>query len=216
MTNTPRPSSRNPAVQLTETKRASLQKLIHADSDRVRSRALILLLSDQGHSGEHISSLLGLSRRMVSRTRTRWREHNLKGLPDQPRPGRPPKVTDAYLTELFRCVALDPRSLGYAFTRWTAPRLAAYLHEKTHILISADWVAELLRARHYVWRRTKQTIRNKQNPKEVKRAKQELLELKKRASERTPASNFGSAMESSSISCPSLPTLGENKGNRYG
>lgn len=193
MSRSPPSPSRNPAVRLTKTQRASLQKLVHADSDRVRSRALILLLSEQGHSGEYISSLLGLSRRMVSRTRSRWREHSLKGLPDQQRPGRPPKVTDAYLSELFRCVALDPRALGYVFTRWTAPRLATYLHEKTHILVSADWVAELLRARHYAWRRTKQTIRNKQNPKEVKRAKQELLELKKRASERTPASNFGSA-----------------------
>lgn len=197
------PSPQNPAVRLTETKRAALQKLVHADSDRVRLRALILLLSAQGHSGEYISELLGISRRMVSRTRTRWREHSIKGIPDQPRPGRPPKVTEAYLTELFRCVALDPRSLGYAFTRWTAPRLAAYLYQKTDISISADWVAELLQAQSYAWRRTRQTIKNKQNPKEVKRAKKELAELKKRASERMPASSFGSEMGSSSNSCQS-------------
>jgi transposase len=204
---------KEPAIWLTTAQRRSLQQHLHSDSERVRSRALILLLSDKGDSDEQISFVLGIARRTVSRTRSRWREQSLHGLPDRPRSGRPPKVTKPYLEELFRCLRLDPRSLGYAFTRWTAPRLAEYLLQATGIEVSADWVAELLRAHRYVWRRTQQTLKNKLDPIAARRAQRELKQLKKRANGKTRASSFGLGMESSSNSSPSLFTPVENEGN---
>jgi transposase len=186
--------SQEPTIKLSDSQLRDLQRQLSSDSSRVRTRSLVLLLSHQGHSGEQISSLLGISRRMVSRTRTRWRQQKVSGLADAKRPGRPPKVDAAYLTELFRVVKKNPRTLGYIFARWTAPRLAEYMKQQTGIDLSDNWVSQLLRARDYVWRRTKRTIRNKQDPQKILQAQHELQKMKKTASARTRAANSGSEM----------------------
>lgn len=97
-------------------------------------------------------------------------------------------------------VEKDPRTLGFAFSRWTAPRLAEYLREQTGILVTAQWLAELLRTQGYVWRRTKRTLRNLQDPAAVKRAARRIRRLKRGLWTQTPTSSSGSATASTSLS----------------
>jgi transposase len=77
-------------------------------------------------------------------------------------------VDAAYARVLKQTVQQDPRRLGYAFVRWTAPRLAEYLRQRTGIGISPRWVRGLLKAQGFVWRKAKLTTRNLQVEAEKK------------------------------------------------
>ena len=180
-------------LRLTAAKRRRLQKIVaeSATPPRVRRRALIVLLSAGGQGGEAISVTLGVTRRTISNTRTRWRQEGFASLVDAPRAGRPPRADAAYIARLLEVVEQDPRAYGYAFTRWTAPRLAAHLEATTGVRIAGATVAELLRRRGFVWRRTKPTIRNLQDERAIARARRRLGTLKKKLLHAAPRSSFG-------------------------
>ena len=190
-----------PGLRVTQGERRRLQQLAHSEREKraTRRRALVVLMSHAGQSGREIADLLGITRRTVSNTRRRWREHGLEGLAAVPSPGRPPLADAAYVRRLLRVVERDPRTLGYAFARWTAPRLAAYMAEETGIEISGGWVAEILKAHGYVWRRTKRTTRNLHDPETVARARRRLLRPKRgrRSPERSSSSGSPTVSDSS-------------------
>jgi hypothetical protein len=74
--------------------------------------------------------------------------------------------------------------------------------KETGVELSPDRVTALLRKYDVVWRRTKRTIRNLQDPEEVRAAKKRLAWLKKRPARRTPASSYGLQMGQGSTYCP--------------
>lgn len=169
------------AIVLKERERKKLQEISKAKGEkpRTKTRATIVLLSDAQMSGDAIGKILGLSRQTVAKTRTRWKRYGCNGLTDKKRSGRPPVVTEEYRKKLVDTVERDPKEYGYAFRRWTVPRLAQYMRIKTGIKISDRWLIELLHREGFVWGRTKQTIRNLQDKEEVKRAKKHIERLKK-------------------------------------
>ncbi|WP_276375038.1 helix-turn-helix domain-containing protein [Corallococcus exercitus] len=115
---------------MTEPQRRALQRLARgAGSAAAGLRATIVLLSAAGDSAAHISRALGVSPRMVCDCRRRWRLGGLAGLEDARRPGRPLRADPAYVHLLVQTVQQDPRQVGYAFTRWMAPRLFEYLRQ---------------------------------------------------------------------------------------
>lgn len=182
-------------LRLTAAQRRRLQELVaeSATPPRVRRRALIVLLSAAGQSGEAIAVTLGVTRRTISTTRTHWRQEGFASLLDAPRAGRPPRADADYIARLLEVVERDPRTYGYAFTRWTAPRLAACLEATTGVRLAAATVSELLRRHGFVWRRTKPTIRNLQDERAIARARRTLRALKKRPPRAAPRSSFGMA-----------------------
>ncbi len=191
-----------PGMKLRKAERQRLQRIAKSGHEKpaTRTRAMVVLLSHAGQSGQAIADLLGITRRTVTNARKRWREHRFEGLCDASRSGRPPLADAAYVRQLLRAVDRDPRDLGYAFARWTAPRLAAYMAEETGIEITAGWLGEILKAHGYVWRRTKQTTRNLQDPEAVSRARRRLLRLKKGRPSATRTSSSGLPMASDSNS----------------
>lgn len=183
-------------LHVTPSQRRRLNALVDAGGTppTVRRRALIVLLSAAGESGATISTALGVTRRTISNTRVRWRRGALESLLDAPRAGRPPRAGPEYVARLLVAVVSDPRSFGYAFTRWTAPRLAAYLEATTGTRLSAAAIAALLRRHGFVWRRTKRTIRNLRDEGAVKRARRALQRLKKKPRRTIHRSNSGTPM----------------------
>ena len=185
----------DPPVHLTAAQRRRLQALLRDAnaSPRVHVRATVLLLSARGVGGEEIAQTLGLTRRTVTNLRARWRMQGLRGLADRSRSGRPPRADAAYRAALRRVVRRSPRAFGYVFARWTAPRLAAHLKRQTRVKLSAARVAALLRADGFVWRRTRHTLRNLQEPVVVRRALRQLRRIKRGSCGPTPGSSSGTA-----------------------
>jgi len=188
---------RKPDIKLTQEERRDLQEIAKSDNEpkKTRLRAIQILLSDFGESAINIGRVLGIAKRTVQETRERWRRHAFEGLYDLPKTGRPPKVTPQYERLLRKRVQTDPRRLGFAFSRWTCPRLAEYLYQETGIRITPNWVAELLHTYGFVWRKSKLTIRNLQDHKEKERARRGLNRLKKGVYSRLVISNCGLGTE---------------------
>ena len=182
-------------VRVTALQRRRLQAIVRSTdaSPRARQRATVILMSAEGMGGEEIARTLGVTRRTVTNIRTRWRLRGLPGLQDRPRSGRPPLADESYRAELRRVVELDPRSLGYAFVRWTAPRLSAHLAKRSGVQLSTTQLLRLLHGQRFVWRRTKRTLRNLQDATAVAQTQDLLARLKKKPLRRMPASNSGSA-----------------------
>ena len=144
-------------------------------------RATIVLWSAQGQSATSIARTLGITERTVYRCRQRWRQRGLEGLADASRPGRPARVTPAYLWLLMQTVQTDPSHLGFVFARWTCARLATYMHQRTGLALS-DWaVGELLRCHGFAWRRAKLTTRRLADRGKKARAARRLRSLRKAA-----------------------------------
>lgn len=163
-----------PHVELSEKGRRELQQVLKQGTGGNASlRAAVILLSEEGLSAEAIGRILGVTARTVRACRRRWRLQGSRGLSDVPRSGRPTVADARYVRVLMRTVRADPRGLGYAFSRWTAPRLATYLLERTGIELSDDSVAELLRTHGYVWKKSKLTTSNLADEGEKKTCREE-------------------------------------------
>jgi transposase len=132
---------------------------------RARLRSSIILMTAEGMSASQITRVTGSCERTVREARSRWRRRAFEGLYDRPHTGRPPRVNSRYLRLMSQVVQTDPRKLGYAFAHWTAPRLTEYLKHRTGIGLCDDWLRRRLNRLGFVWRRTKLTIRNLQNPR---------------------------------------------------
>jgi transposase len=131
-------------------------------------RATVILLSGLGLSAAEIARTMRVTDREVRRCRHRWRSGGWHALQDPVRQGRPAKVDPAYLKLLRRTAKKDPRKMGYAFSRWTTPRLSTYMAEKTGITLSADYLRKLLRCEGLVWGKGKLTTENLVHPGEKK------------------------------------------------
>ena len=80
-------------------------------SFRARSRAHSLLLSDQGATIHDITQTYQVHRVTVSAWITAWEQHGAQGLYDQPRSGRPSKLSPEEQALAKQYVKDEPRSL---------------------------------------------------------------------------------------------------------
>lgn len=87
------PHRKSPVViTLEESERLELERLVRrptAPSGMVR-RARIILLLASGHSVSETARAVGVQRRIVRQWARRFQQERIAGLPDRPRPGRPP------------------------------------------------------------------------------------------------------------------------------
>jgi transposase len=114
------PSSVAVAIGLSDEERGRLEgwarRRTSAQALALRSR--IVLLAAQGLSNTEIARRLGISRPPVTKWRSRFAEHRLDGLVDEPRPGRPRTVTDEQVEEVIvKTLETTPRDATHWSTR---------------------------------------------------------------------------------------------------
>ena len=129
----------------------------------VRSRCEMILLSHEGLSPPQIAQRVRLSDRTVRRVIDRCEAAGLAGLHNKPVPGRPPRVTAAYLEQLEQSVERNPREFGLAFSNWTTANLAAYMAQQTGIEIKARQMENYLKAHRWRLRRPVLSVKHKQD-----------------------------------------------------
>jgi len=83
-------------VELTALERAQLESWTRrrTSAQALALRSRIVLLAADGLKNTEIAGELGVHRNMVAKWRSRFLEHRLDGLTDEPRPGRPRTVSD--------------------------------------------------------------------------------------------------------------------------
>jgi transposase len=137
----------------------------------VRSRCEMILLSNEGLSPPKSGERVRFSGRTVRRYLDRYETDGMAGLCNKARPGRPPRVTLAYVKQLGELVEQFPRDLGNPFSNWTTENLAVYLAEQTGIVIGARQVENYLKANEWRLRRPVRTVKHKQDKQQVEEKK---------------------------------------------
>ena len=153
---------------------------------KVFRNATIILLSAAGNSKSMIAHELGCSPATVDNMRKRYREQEIAGLTPQTSPGRTSRATSEYRDALRKAVQTPPQSLGYGFSVWSLPRLAAYLKRETGVSLSDDQLGRILRAEGFSYQRPKHTMKGKRDEVAYERARRQLKTLKKKRSNPRP------------------------------
>ena len=81
-------------------------------------RSRIVLLAADGRTNSEIARELGIHRNVAGKWRSRFLEHRLDGLTDEPRPGRPRTITDEQVEEVIvRTLETTPKDATHWSTR---------------------------------------------------------------------------------------------------
>lgn len=173
-----------------------------ATSPKVRDRSRAILWSQEGKTTGEIARLLGLN----TTTPMRWIKDYLRfgfdGLIPETIPGRPRTVDAEGEAALRDALRKNPHDLGYPFTRWTTATLAEHLRSVIHAQVSPAAVGRALKRLRYRYKRPKLSLKHKQNPKEVRRAKRERNAALKKSPPVPAAVPSSSKTNASSISIP--------------
>jgi transposase len=112
------------AIELTVEERAQLEAWTRrrTSAQALAQRARIVLLAADGLKNTEIGERLGIKRSTAATWRTRFAEHRLDGLTDEPRPGQPRRISDAKVEEVIvKTLETTPRDA----THWSTRSLAA-------------------------------------------------------------------------------------------
>jgi transposase len=147
---------------LSNTQVTELHQLYETAADaKLRRRAQMVLLAQQGRAVAEIATIVFRSRDTVERTLKRFLQGGVAALPPRKAPGMAPTVTPEWKAELLRVIDLDPHTVGVHSANWTTGLLATYLATHTRITVTAETVRLYLRAAGYVCKRPTWTLKRK-------------------------------------------------------
>ena len=97
------PSSVLAPLELSAAERAQLESWTRrrTSAQALALRSRIVLLAADGRKNTEIARELGVHRNVAGKWRSRFLEHRLDGLTDEPRPGQPRKITDEMVEEVI-------------------------------------------------------------------------------------------------------------------
>ena len=154
---------------LTEEQRALLERTMKEDASfRARTRAHSLLLSAQGTTIKEIAKTYQVNRVTVSAWLKHWEHHGAQRLHDQPRSGRPSKLTPDEQALAQQYIKDEPRSLKTVVER------LAHATEKRLSLSSLKRLAKKARLR---WKRVRKSLKSLRDPQAFARCKRALEAL---------------------------------------
>lgn len=155
-----------------------------------RDRVEMVCLADAGWGAPAIAAHLRYNPVTVRRLLKRFPDTGVPGLRRRP-PGPPPDSARRAVVDAALATLLDRDRT------WTAAQLAAALGDEYGIALSSRQTRKYL-GRSAAWRRTVRTLRHKQDPEKVERAKTVLSALKKRP----PPGASGSSTWTNAVSVP--------------
>jgi transposase len=160
-------------TQLDDTTRTQLQALRRTDLEpAARDRLEMVLLSDAGWSAPRIAAHLGCHPHTARKALRLFQQHGAAGFARR-RPGPPPdRDRHARVVGLLADLLAQERT-------WTSAQLAESLRPHG-ILLSARQVRRYLKLLKAGYRRTASTLKHKQDPAKVERAKAVLGGVKKK------------------------------------
>jgi transposase len=163
-------------VALSDAQRADLRARTREPgvAPRTRDRLEMVRLADAGWSVPRIAAHLGCHEQTVRKYVKAFLAEGFAVLPDRPRPGRPPVVTEDHLRALETLIDAGGRT-------WTTRQLVDWLAQEHGVRVHPDHLSRLLHARRFGWQRTVTSVAHKRRDPAGYDAKvAELDGLKKR------------------------------------
>ena len=145
-------------VTLTPEQRNHVEKYRSQASSENSEKALMVLLSDEGHSPPKIATMLKRNAHTVRDWLSRYNTEGLSGLTRISPPGRPRKEREFALQELPSLLAQSPTNVGYCDVAWTVSLLADALEKRYGSKISDDTVERSLAELGYTYKRPMKSV----------------------------------------------------------
>lgn len=165
---------------LTDEQRQQLTEIMKSQApQRTRMRAHAVLLSARRYSIDQIADIYQADRDRVSEWLDWWDEYHFDGLSDDPRGGRPPKLSEKEQQTAIDLTLREPRSLRQGLSQ---------IATKIGKTISRDTLKRMLEDRDYVWKRLRRSLRGFRAEDDFRTAQAELAEL--RAASLDPCREF--------------------------
>jgi putative transposase len=167
-----------------------------------RDKCRAVLWSEAGKSAGEIAALLGTHRTTVHRWILDFGRFGEKSLETKPRLGRVPIIDADAAAALEQALSRNPRDLGYVFTRWTTETLTEHLYRAVHVRVHPETMRRALKRLGWRFNRPKLSLKHRQDPKDVARARRERNAFLKKPAKTPAASPFSSWTSASSTSTP--------------
>jgi transposase len=165
---------------LMDEQREQLKEIMKSQGpQRKRMRAHAVLLSERRYSIDPIADIYQVDRDRVSKGLEWWEEYQFEGLDDDPRSGRPPKLTEKEQKKAVEITLEEPGSLQQGLSK---------MAEQIGKTISRDTLKQMLALNEYVWKRMRRSLKSLRNEEEFRAAQAELATLRTEALD--PAREF--------------------------
>ena len=163
-------------IKLTPEEDEQLRKVEQAAGlhPKVKLRATILRLSNQGWDIERLVGYTGRSRWSILRDYDRWEEQGIEGLADGTAPGNPLQVTEEVRAFLQEKLAQE--------RAWNAAQLADEVKQRFKLQVHPETIRHHLQLMGYSWKRTRYIPAQAPDP-EAEHAARAALEILKRGHE---------------------------------
>lgn len=111
------------SIELSDEERAQLESWArrHTSAQALAQRSRVVLLAAEGLKNTEVAARLGVHRTSVRKWRSRFSEHRLDGLLDEPRPGKPRTITDEQVEEV---IVKTLESMPKNATHWSTRSMA--------------------------------------------------------------------------------------------
>lgn len=140
----------------------------HHISYSVRRRSHSILLGADGFTIDEIARIYQIHRNTVGTTFDRWEKDGIEGMFDDPRSGRPPKLSEDEADEAVELLKEDPRSIKKAL---------AVTKEKTGKEISEWTLKRIAKNAELRWKRMRKSVKGKRDQVEFEGAQEEITTL---------------------------------------
>lgn len=155
------------ARQPTEEERKELKRMTRRDTGRVSQRAQMVLLDGQGRTAPEIATIFETSALTVRFWLRRFDVEGPQGLYDDPRSGRPRKVTTEVMESMDTMIRQDPKREGYLASFWTVAMLALALFNRLELRLGANTVRVRLHEKGLRWGRPRLAMPHKVDPEKA-------------------------------------------------
>jgi transposase len=158
---------------LSAEQRKQLNEIMKSSApQRKRMRAHAVLLSERRYSIDRIADISQGDRDRVSQWLDWWEGEQFEGLEDDPRSGRPPKLTEPEQQQAVSIALQEPRTIKHGLKR---------VADEIGKMISGETLKTRLKAEYYVWKRLRRSVRAWRDEAEFRAAEAELAQLRAHA-----------------------------------
>jgi transposase len=151
----------------TDAELQELKRMTRQEIGRVSQRAQMILLSAQRRTVPEIARIFAVEYKTVRKWLRRFNAAGPAGLYDEPRSGRPRKVSACVRDKLVELVQQDPQQSGYLATFWTVAMLVLALTDTLQVRLSASTIRQALHEAKLAWGRPRLGMPCKTDPQKA-------------------------------------------------
>ena len=144
-----------------------LKRMTRQEIGRVSQRAQMVLLDGQGRTAPEIARIFETTPLTVRFWLRRFHEQGPQGLYDEPRSGRPPKITTEVVRSIDTMIRDDPQREGHLATFWTVAMLMLAVFTKLRLRVSASTMRRTLHRLELGWGRPRLAMPQKVDPQKA-------------------------------------------------